>query len=171
MTDASGASPIAVTIQFKPPASVAAGVYNDAVQISGCYDQACTRQVGNSPQTVQVQYTVTGGVIKLTSLAPGSAIASGPAFVLTVNGSGFLYDGSTVLWNGSPRQTTFRSTTQLSAQITAADIATAGTVPVFVSDTTNGSSNALSFTIQPATLSLDRVSPTSVTVGGPPHSC
>src|SRR5882762_197511 len=54
-----------------------------------------------------------------TAVAPGSA-----AFTLTVNGSGFV-SGSTVYWNGSPRATTFVSAAQLTATITAADVATA----------------------------------------------
>ncbi len=166
VTDASGASPITVTIQFKPPASLGAGVYNDTVQMSGCYDQACTQQVGNSPQTVQVQYTVTGGLIKLTSLMPTSAIASGPAFTLTATGTNFTPQ-SVVLWNGSPRATSFMSTTQLTAQIAATDIAAPGAVPVSVSDPVNGASNSVPFTIQPETLGLNSVSPTSVAVGGP----
>ena len=69
-------------------------------------DQACTQPVGNSPQTVQVQYTVTGGLMNLTSLTPSSAIASGAAFTLTVNGTNFTPQ-STVLWNGSPRSHEF----------------------------------------------------------------
>jgi IPT/TIG domain len=38
----------------------------------------------------------------LSSLSPNSTNAGGPAFTLTVNGSGFV-SGATVLWNGSGR--------------------------------------------------------------------
>ena len=61
----------------------------------------------------------------ISSLSPASATAGGPAFTLTVNGSNFV-SGSVVQWNGSNRTTTFVSATQLTAAITAADIATAG---------------------------------------------
>ena len=57
--------------------------------------------------------------------------------------------------------------TRLTAQITAADIAAPGNVAVSVNDPVNGTSNSLSFTIQPAVLGLNSVSPASVAVGGP----
>jgi len=47
-------------------------------------------------------------------LVPGSAAPGGPAFTLTVNGTGFV-SGSTVNWNGSPRTTTFVSGSQWDA--------------------------------------------------------
>jgi hypothetical protein len=55
----------------------------------------------------------------------------GAAFTLTVNGSGFA-SGAAVYWHGTARMTTFVSSSQLTAAITATDIATAQTVPVFV---------------------------------------
>jgi hypothetical protein len=53
------------------------------------------------------------------------------AFTLTVNGSNFHSD-TVVQWNGSPRTTTFVSSAQLTAPITAADVATPGNVTVTV---------------------------------------
>ena len=165
ISDASGSSPVAINIQFKSPSSLGAGVYTDTVQISGCYDQACTQPLANSPQEVQVQYTVTGSLAKLISLNPPTAVALGNAFTLTVNGSNFTQQ-SQVMWNSSSRVTTYVSATQLTAQIAAADIAAAGSVPVSVTDPVNGTSNSLVFTIQAAPLSLSSISPTNVTVGG-----
>ena len=65
----------------------------------------------------------------ISGLDPISAIAGGPAFTLTVNGSGFGAT-STVRWNGSNRSTTFASGDRLTAAISAADIANAGTARV-----------------------------------------
>src|SRR5256884_5050474 len=48
------------------------------------------------------------------------------AFTLTVNGTNFV-SGSVVQWTSGARVTTFVSSTQLQAAITAGDIATAGT--------------------------------------------
>ena len=165
LTDASGSSPVSINIQFKSPSSLGVGVYTDTVQISACYDQACTQQIVNSPQQVQVQYTVTNTLITVNSLSPSTAVAFGNAFTLTVNGSNFTPQ-SQVFWNNSMRATTFISATQLQAQISAADIATAGSIPVSVADPMNGGSNFLTFTIQPAPLSLGSISPSNVTVGG-----
>ena len=67
----------------------------------------------------------------ITNLSPAVANAGGAAFTLTVNGSGFV-SNSTVRWNGSDRTTTFVSSTQLTAAISAADIAVAGTAKVTV---------------------------------------
>src|SRR5260370_30937831 len=61
-----------------------------------------------------------------TTVVPGSA-----AFTLTVNGTGFV-SGSVVNWNGSPRTTTFVSGSQLTASISAADVATASSATITV---------------------------------------
>ncbi len=55
------------------------------------------------------------------SLNPSSAVASGSAFALTVNGTNFV-SGSVVRWNGSDRATTYVNDTRLTASIPAADI-------------------------------------------------
>ncbi len=164
VSDASGSSPVTVTIQFKSPSSLGAGTYKDTVQISGCYDQACTQPIADSPQAVQIQYTVTGSLVTLTSLSPATAVAFGSAFTLTLNGTNFTPQ-SQVMWNGSARSGTYVSATRLTAQIAAADIAAAGSVPVSVSDPVNGTSNSLAFTIQAAALGLTSISPTGVTAG------
>jgi parallel beta-helix repeat protein len=85
----------------------------------------------------------------ITSLSPDSATAGGPGFTLTVNGTHFVSGSSVVRWNGSDHPTTYVSGTQLTAEITAADIATAGTasVTVFNPDPGGGTSNAKTFTI------------------------
>ena len=79
-------------------------------------------------------------------LSPSSAVAGGPSFTLTVNGSTFV-SGSVVRWNGASRTTTFVSATQLTAAITAADIAAAGSASVTVQNPGGAVSNALTFTI------------------------
>ena len=86
----------------------------------------------------------------LTTLSPSSAVAGLPAFTLTVNGSNFV-SGSVVRWNGTNRATTFVSATQLTAAITAADIAAAGSASVTVQNPGVAISNALTFTITSAT--------------------
>ena len=66
-----------------------------------------------------------------SGLSPSTATAEGPAFTLTVKGSRFV-SKSEVHWNGSPRTTTFVSSTELRAAINAADIADGGTAAVTV---------------------------------------
>jgi uncharacterized protein (TIGR03437 family) len=86
----------------------------------------------------------------LTGLIPTTINAGSGAFTLTVNGAGFVAT-SLVRWNGADRATTFINSTQLAAQITAADSASAGmaTVTVFTPAPGGGASNALPFTINP----------------------
>ncbi|MFZ0634422.1 MAG: hypothetical protein WA755_05095 [Candidatus Acidiferrales bacterium] len=75
-------------------------------------------------------------VPSITGLTPASMAAAGAGFTLTVNGTGFVgttaSSTSAVSWNGSPRATTYVSTTQLTAAILSSDIATAGTANVTV---------------------------------------
>jgi hypothetical protein len=68
-----------------------------------------------------------------TSVEPNVATAGGPAFTLVVNGNNFVKD-STVLWNNSPRATTYVSSMQLTAEILGSDIAGAGQANVAVSN-------------------------------------
>src|SRR5690349_13936096 len=75
----------------------------------------------------------------ITSLTPSSILLGGPAFTLTINGSNFV-SGSVVNWNGVARQTTFISSTQLQAAITASDVAGPGAVNIVVSNPGSGGS-------------------------------
>ena len=64
-------------------------------------------------------------------LIPASVAPGGANFTLTVNGTGFV-SGSVVDWNGSPRTTTFVSSSQVTATILNSDILTAATASVTV---------------------------------------
>jgi VCBS repeat protein len=66
------------------------------------------------------------------SVAPGSA-----GFQVTINGTGFDLS-SNVMWNGSIRNTTPLSSSQVIADITAADLALAGTASVTVTNSSPG---------------------------------
>lgn len=87
-------------------------------------------------------------------ISPSSATAGDSAFVLTVSGSGFV-PSSIVQWNGSARTTTFVNSGQLTAQVTAPDIASSGsaTVTVITPGPGGGTSTGQTFTISspPAT--------------------
>jgi hypothetical protein len=74
---------------------------------------------------------------KLGSISPSSIAPGSGSFTLTANGSGFTRK-STVLWSGSARQTTYVSNLQLTAQIDAADVTSAGVFPVSVSTPSPG---------------------------------
>ena len=84
----------------------------------------------------------------LMSLSISNAAAGGPGFTFTLTGTGFA-SGSTVLWNGRARTTSFSSATRLTATIPASDLATAGAAPITIMNPTpgGGTSNALTFTV------------------------
>jgi len=84
----------------------------------------------------------------LTTLVPTTTGAGSAAFTLTLTGTNFI-SSSVAQWKGSARTTTFVSATNLTAAITAADIATSGTAAITVVNPTpgGGTSNALTFTI------------------------
>jgi len=70
-----------------------------------------------------------------------------------------------VAWNGSVRPTTVVSATQLTASITAADIATAGTAAVDVVQGSLRSTNQLSFTTNAAPPTLTSISSNTIGAG------
>jgi hypothetical protein len=66
---------------------------------------------------------------------------------LNVTGTGFL-PGAVVLWNGSPRTTTFVDSAHLQAAIAAADLVSAQAVTLSSQNPGSGNSNSVTVTIQ-----------------------
>ena len=101
----------------------------------------------------------------IATLAPAAMMAGGADFQLIVTGTNFAPE-ATVLWNGSAIPTVFDSATQLTAQVTAAQIAIVASVPVAVSNdaAAGGTSNVSNFTItaMPPVPTLTSVSPSSI---------
>ncbi|MEI7643741.1 MAG: putative Ig domain-containing protein [Chloroflexales bacterium] len=153
-TTVAGALPDGVTL------NATTGLLSGTPLVGGTYDVTigCTTTGG---QTVTKQFTLTINhpAPALTTLDPAQATAGDPAVTLTLHGSGFGRD-SVVRWNGADRPTTYGSSTDLTANLTAADLATAGEAQVTVFNPTPGGgvSNALPFTIavrnEPPTLSV-----------------
>ena len=76
----------------------------------------------------------------LTGISPESNLVGAPAFTLFVNGGGFI-SGSTVLWNGTPLETTFKSATQLSAAVPGGLLIAPADTNVTVRNPPGGSAN------------------------------
>ncbi|MGH9955820.1 MAG: WSC domain-containing protein [Pyrinomonadaceae bacterium] len=102
----------------------------------------------------------------LSEVQPSSAKACA-AFTLTVKGTGF-YPVSKVRWNGGERPTTYVSSTELTATISAAAVAAAGSanVTVLTPSPGGGTTAARSLTIQYGIPTITSVSPASVNAGG-----
>src|SRR5215469_7061024 len=83
---------------------------------------------------------VTTPLPQITYISPSGVFAGSSAFQLYIAGVNFLAI-STVTVNGNPRQANFVNTTSLNVQITAADVATAGSIQIAVVNP-SGPSNA-----------------------------
>jgi len=118
----------------------------------------------SNPQT----FTITNPVPTTTGLNPVYAVAGAAQFTLTVTGTNFI-SSSVVQWNGAARATTYVSATQVTAAISAADIAVAGTatVTVFTPPPGGGMSNPQTFTVLNPMPTITSLSPTSAVAGGP----
>ncbi len=122
------------TIRGTPAAS---GNYNFTITV--------TDSAAASASKVFTLTVLPQGSLPLTSLSPSSVLAAEPEFLLTVNGSGFQ-NGAVVYWNGSPRATTYVSSTQLQARIPTSDVLSPGPAQVTVVQS-GMTSNALAFSI------------------------
>ena len=106
----------------------------------------------------------------LTALTPNTVIDGSQSFVLSLVGTGFV-PGSKVIIDGVARTANFVAGTQLSIQISAAEVATVRTLLIQVLNPTpgGGTSNTLKLIVrQPNPLPrIGQVRPAEVKVGGP----
>ena len=122
-----------------------------AILWCGCGGYSSPSQPAPQPAIVPV----------VAAIVPNTATAGAAKFTLTVNGSKFN-SNAVVNWNGAQRTTINVTTQQLTAAIAAADVATAGTVKVTVTNpgsntpggpyggggnTPSATSNSMDFTI------------------------
>ena len=103
---------------------------------------------GGTSNVLPFSIMTEGSTAAIAVLSPGSTVALGTGFTLTVNGANFV-PTSVVRWDGADRSTMFVSSGQLAARIGAADIASARTARVTVFDTApgGGTTSAVSFAI------------------------
>jgi hypothetical protein len=167
------------TINWPTPAAITSGTALTATQLNATatvpgtfvYSPAlgATPPVGNDTLSViftptdNVDYATATASVTLTvnvplnplpflgNITPAIADAGGAAFTITVNGSGFL-PSSIVYWGTSALTTQFVSSTQLTATVTAADIAIPGATAVNVQTPApgGGTSDVLQFEVDSA---------------------
>ncbi len=136
-----------------------------AVQVVAVSNPAVT--VSNPGPPVQSSNSLALHVVStpvISSIDPQAMTIGNAAISLTVVGSGFV-NGCKVRLNGTPVTTAFSSATQLSAQVSAAQLASVQAFTVTVLNPDNSSSNGIAFNVvaTPVIASLD---PSQVSVGG-----
>jgi hypothetical protein len=105
----------------------------------------------------------------LSSITPDTVAAGSADFSLTASGSNFS-QGTTLLWNGISLPTTVTSSSQLTAKVSAAQIASSGTVSIRVLKADSTTSGTLSLTITGGggpggSFALTSISPSAVAAG------
>jgi hypothetical protein len=94
----------------------------------------------------------------ITSVTPASIVAGTASEPIIIDGQNFM-SGATVQWNGRSVATTYLSPTQLQAQPTTTELATAGLIQLTV---TNPSPGTISL---PLTMNAKVVKPAAVELG------
>jgi len=110
----------------------------------------------------------------ITSISPSTAIALGPQFTLTVNGTGFVSGSSNIVWNApsggliAPLTTTYVNANRLTTTIPAGFLSTAGVASVSVSTLVGNSvvgTSSWSFLILNPAPTITGESPATPTAG------
>jgi hypothetical protein len=116
--------------------------------IGGDFVSAAPPFVTTPPPIPTMPPTPAPNAPTISTLMPSSAIAGGAAFVLNVTGTQFD-PSATVQFNGSPLATTYVSSTQLQAAVSASEIAIPGTANIVVANpsATGGNSSSANFFI------------------------
>ena len=170
-----GAVTVYVSIDFTAPGGdganlrITEGAQSETIPLSGMAGEVSgtiagsltldTTQVGVYTFTVQLlttrgvasnilsqTFTVIENPLQLLSISPTTVDAGGPAFTLTLTGTGFQ-SSSWAQWNGTWMTTTYVSPTTLQVQVPASSILTPGTVQISVYDSVYGTTAALPLTI------------------------
>lgn len=128
--------------------------------------------VVNGSQVIAADTTnnvqVSNPVPTVATLAPASVLVGSPAGIITVNGENFV-PGITLAVNGTPRNTTYVSATQMTASLTADDFAAAA--PLLLNAVNpqpgGGASGTIALTVSNPSPTISSVSPNALSAGSP----
>ncbi len=120
--------------------------------MGGTFAVVVTNPTPGGGASNSMNFTVNNSTPAITSLAPTTLPAGSAAQTLTINGTGFV-STSTATYNGIAHTVTFVSVTQLTIPLTTADLATAGSYPVVVTNPApgGGASGSVAFVVGSAT--------------------
>ena len=113
-----------------------------------------------------VSFPVLAAIPTISSINPTSAIAGGPAFTLTVNGTGYISASKVIGLSGAT--TTYVSPNQLTVSVPASAIVNVGSYPIQVANPGPVSSNETPlFSVRASAPAITTLNPASASVGGP----
>jgi hypothetical protein len=133
----------------------ASGLLHGTPTNGGTYTFTIQCAFSQSGETVAKEFTliIQNPVPGIVQLDPDRATPGGPDFTLIVRGVNFVLD-SKVYWDDAERPTTYVSANELRAAISAADIASAGIVPVKVVNPAPGGGSSNPFDLPVTTLRI-----------------
>ena len=131
----------AVPTNFSSPTQLTATVDASLLQATG---SNFVSVLNGTFSSAGVKFQVNGPT--LASLAPATVTAGSQPFSIVLTGTNFV-TGSTALWNNSSLATSVNSATQLTAQVPANLVATAGSAFVLVTNPGGSSTTPQMFTI------------------------
>src|SRR2546423_663100 len=111
--------------------NTATGLISGTPTVVGVFSVTLSATNGNGTGTGPLTLTINNPIPTTSSISPTCATAGGGQFTLTVTGTNFV-STSTVKWNGTTLATTFGSSTQVTATVTTALIATPDTASITV---------------------------------------
>jgi N-acetylneuraminic acid mutarotase len=161
ISDATSGATIYYTTDGSTPTTSSAA-YNGQITVSWSETlKAIAWAIGYSSSPVaSAAYTINNPIPVISSISPAYINAGSAAFTLTVNGTGFT-TGSMIMWGTSFPTTTYVSATQLTTQISAIDIATAGnTIAITVITPGPGGANSNSYQFEVNSASGSTTGPT-----------
>lgn len=156
-----------LTYTATPTAGSPIGISNGTVLPVGSYLLTATFAPADvadyAGAIISVPFTVNPATSTIRSLSPAYVSAGGAGFTLTVTGTNFT-SNSAVYWGSTALSTTYVSDTQLTASVTAAQIATEGIAGVSVLSADGNLSNAFQFAIDTASSTGPTMTVTTATV-------
>jgi hypothetical protein len=141
-----GTAPTTSSTVYSGPIGVSSTETLEAIATASGYSASA---VATAVYTINIP---SNPVPAISSMSPAFASAGGGQFSLTITGSGFV-SNSTAFWGTTALSTQYTSSTVLTAQVPATDLASAGITPITVKSPApgGGTSNILQFEVDSAT--------------------
>ena len=155
-----------VTTTYGSSTKLTASVPSTMLATTGAFPVSVTNPAPGGGVSAPITVSVVNPSPSVSSLSPSSATAAATATPITVTGAGFV-SSSRIRFDGTEATTTYVSSTQLKATLSAAQLATAKTISVSVLTAApgGGTSNSQSFSVGNPAPVWGSLAPSSAIVG------